>query len=274
MSVKFRTVIACRDTLAAGYVETPFRRSQKSDAVPDSDPALATVRASRHYWRERCDMIADPISEIDLGIVAAHRGYGIVMPIGVASMSILRSRLINRAWRDGAWDMTEHHYPPINGDSLGVVSANRRWLDAERERLDADAPRASLERWLSDAAVAGSLVVWSWRPMVDNPYLSYWLPKDRSLAPDGSRGGDAPLLKRPETGGSYHYVFGKRQKQMASQKGGRRAGQRGAPPATRRQLEYLADLMRRANRHPADIPKGLTRQQASSMIDIMLLANS
>jgi hypothetical protein len=264
MPIKSRSVLACRETLAAGLMDTHF----STICTVDGRPETATVRASRAWWRDRQDLLGETTSELDLDIIAAHRGYNLVVPIAAGGIDDLRNRLLDRAWRDGAWDVTEHHYGPISGVELGIVSAHRRWLDAEREARSADAPRATLERWLTDAAQQGSLIVWAWRPMVANPHLAHWRKKDTTLAPDGSRTGELSYRCYPHAGCGYRYVLGVNPPKPLRPKRARPA--RGEPAATRRQREYITAILRRLHRGDEQVPNNMTRKQASSLIDSLL----
>lgn len=264
MPAKSCTVLACRDTLAAGLVETRFGALGTDDAAPEH----ATVRASRAWWRDRAELLGSDLNESDLEIVAAHRGYDLVVPIVASSIDDLRKALLVRAWRDGAWDMIEHHHGPLSGIELGLVSANRRWLDGERERRFADAPRAMLERWLTDAAQQGSLIVWSWRPMVANPHLAHWLTKDITLSPDGSRDGVVRYKRYPHAGCGRRYVLGVNHPRPQRHK--RQRAPVGEVAATQRQRDYLAALLRRSRQAHTPLAEDLTRKQASAMIDALL----
>ena len=242
MPVSSRFILACRDTLAAGFVE---RMSGLRLSKP-AGPAPAEGVTVQRWVAPDLDVIRlDP-----------------------APIAMLHAEAIGMAWRDGAWDIAVTRHTPLAGPELGIVAGPRRYADAD------------LQEALLDAAERGRLVTWLWRPMAAGTDLMRRAhqAKDLSLLPDGSRAGAPPpdlagVDWRRQGGCAVTIRLG--QSAISPGSTARRPAQRPpAPPrqgplarATRAQRQYIIDLRHRAGRYGEPLPAALTRAEASQLID-------
>lgn len=169
------TVLACRDTVAAG-VATRFSGCAPAPNADAPDPNNAVQITLRR----------PPTGVEGMMYVAPPE---LVAPLRAASLDEVHDFAIRSAWAAGAWDVNVTVFRPLSGVEVGVVLANRDFGEAP-----------GLAAALVAAAESGRLATWSWRPMHCAPDIRAraWKDKDPTLRHDMSRAGNPPQdLVRP-----------------------------------------------------------------------------
>ena len=239
MAIATRSVLACRDTLAAGFSERHAGSIQMAPLPNMPSGVSSMVRDGHPHIITRLD--AAPIAD-------------------------LHDEVIAMAWRDGAWDVQVVMSPPLDGPSLGVVVGNRQFADD----LLADQ--------LVAAAMAGRLIQWTWMPLLCGPALrrKAHQAKDATLNADGGRDGPpraglTPLPLHWRQGRVTDIRLGIRSeidKAAIAARHRPRGKHRSAPKldrATAAQIAYLTDLWAKGQQED-ELPGDLTVRQASALI--------
>ena len=228
-----RSVLACKDTLAAAFVE----RLAGMQLTPTPD-ALESNGVSAMVWQSHAKM--------------AHGLDGV-------ALDDLHCEVLSTAWRDGAWDVRLMTPPPRTGIELMSV-ASLQFEDS------------LLKEQLIDAAQNGTLAWWTWLPLHNGPLLRRRAhqAKDCTLRADGGRDGPIPESKceikwRWRTHADRTIRLGDWSDQH-------RPKPTHGPDARapHRVRGYIVDLRRRLGRSGEPLPAALTRSQASAIIDDLL----
>lgn len=236
MIVSSVTLLACRDTLAAG------RKVQLSGRHPvapgDSDSTVL-------HCRRPSDVRCTEWTALPAAVTALEPEH----------LPALHADALAEAWRDGAWDLHVSFQPPLVGPELGLVSAFADFSGAPDW----------LELALLRAAGAGRLVRWCWRPQRGGPDIRKRQRRpDVTLGPDFGRAGPPPA--RPEP------VWRWRKPRSWTIRLGAHveAEPAGAPEhrATPRQRAYIVALRQRTGREVGEpLPAALSVSEASAMIE-------
>ncbi|WP_232037403.1 hypothetical protein [Sphingobium amiense] len=176
----------------------------------------------------------------------------------------LHADAVLRAWRQGSWDIAVTRHPPLDIQSLGMLTANAIWDDA------------LLLEELLDAATRGTLISWLWLPMREGPHLRRRAhqSKDATLNADGGRSGDVPsTLTQPRLagrGGSRVVIrLGRHSDAEAASIRKRHPRKADQTSITAAQRSYIGGLRRRLGM-PDILLNGVGRVEASAMIDHLL----
>lgn len=240
MSDVHRTILACRETLAAGLGQ---RRGGMRPA--------------------RAGLSVDLAGMPDSVNVSVREGYpSIVERLDPADLDDVHADAVTKAWRDGAWDIRVHALPPLAGTELMLIS-HRQFADG------------GLRDQLLAAAERGSLVTWLWLPMRDGPALrrAAHAKKDRTLDKEAGRAGPAPenLLRTKWKWTSWRDRTIRLGEWSDEHRPKPRQPRYGASArATDAQRGYIVALRRRAGREGEPLPAALTRGEASAIIDDLL----
>lgn len=242
LPVKSCMILACRDTLAAG-IATQLSGSFPSDPEPRRQPGDYAIS------------VDDTALPRGMQIRSSESLPSFVTPLHVGDIAALHRIAVGRAWLSGAWDLGVTLHPPMEGMSLGLVTAFR----------DFDGASALLEAPLVDAAQRGRLATWLWLPMRNGPkwrVLAH-AAKDATLGPDNGRdGAPPPYLVEPvwDWRGGRKWLIRLGQWSEAHRPPIR------VRPATPKQRAYISALQL-AMGAPVEVPSRLSLLEGSAMID-------